>query len=120
MIACAKNAAGPAGHCSRPDVTQLLFDRKPKRAVIGESQHGTEIEFPDLEPTEPATAGYSTASHQPWPKVLNPWAVTSAATAGAMSPRRRRRTLALPTLPDLSTRLTSSGAIDLATWAAWA
>lgn len=49
MINYAKNAADPAGHYSRPDVTQLLFDNAPKRAVIGVGSFGTEIEFPELE-----------------------------------------------------------------------
>jgi aliphatic nitrilase len=48
MIAYAKNAADPAGHYSRPDVTQLLFDNAPKRAVIGVGSFGTEVAFPDL------------------------------------------------------------------------
>lgn len=53
MIAYAKNAADPAGHYSRPDVTQLLFDNAPKRSVIGNGWYGTEIEFPDLDTAEP-------------------------------------------------------------------
>lgn len=52
-IAYAKNAADPAGHYSRPDVTQLLFDNTRRRAVIGEGMFGTEIgELPDLEPID--------------------------------------------------------------------
>ncbi|WP_298486909.1 carbon-nitrogen hydrolase family protein [uncultured Maribacter sp.] len=34
MIALAKGAADPAGHYSRPDVTQLLFNPKPQRPVV--------------------------------------------------------------------------------------
>jgi nitrilase len=33
MIGIAKNAADPAGHYSRPDVTRLLFNNKPARRV---------------------------------------------------------------------------------------
>jgi nitrilase len=33
MIGVAKNAADPAGHYSRPDVTRLLFNNKPSRRV---------------------------------------------------------------------------------------
>ena len=33
MIGVAKNAADPAGHYSRPDVTRLLFNNKPARSV---------------------------------------------------------------------------------------
>jgi aliphatic nitrilase len=32
-IGVAKNAADPAGHYSRPDVTRLLFNRKPYKRV---------------------------------------------------------------------------------------
>jgi aliphatic nitrilase len=52
MIAYAKNAADPAGHYSRPDVTQLLFDNSRKRTVIGNGRFGTEVEFPDLDAAE--------------------------------------------------------------------
>ena len=34
MIAIAKGAADPAGHYSRPDVTQLLFNQNPQRPVV--------------------------------------------------------------------------------------
>ncbi|QPZ39562.1 carbon-nitrogen hydrolase family protein [Paramicrobacterium chengjingii] len=51
-ISYAKNAADPAGHYSRPDVTQLLFNNAPQRAVIGEGLFGTEVVFPELEPAE--------------------------------------------------------------------
>lgn len=51
-ISYAKNAADPAGHYSRPDVTQLLFDNSSKRAVIGDGLFGTEVLFPDLEPVD--------------------------------------------------------------------
>jgi aliphatic nitrilase len=33
MIGVAKNAADPAGHYSRPDVTRLLLNKKPARRV---------------------------------------------------------------------------------------
>ena len=33
MIGVAKNAADPAGHYSRPDVTRLLLNTKPSRRV---------------------------------------------------------------------------------------
>lgn len=48
-IAYAKNAADPAGHYARPDVTQLLFDPSPKRPVAGPGNYGTEVTFPDLD-----------------------------------------------------------------------
>ena len=32
-IGVAKNAADPAGHYSRPDVTRLLLNKKPQRRV---------------------------------------------------------------------------------------
>lgn len=38
MISLAKAAADPAGHYSRPDVTQLLFDPRPKRPVVFKDQ----------------------------------------------------------------------------------
>jgi aliphatic nitrilase len=33
LIGVANNAAEPAGHYSRPDVTRLLFNNKPARRV---------------------------------------------------------------------------------------
>lgn len=51
-IAYAKNAADPGGHYSRPDVTQLLFNNKPQRVVVGDGQFGTEIEFPEISAVE--------------------------------------------------------------------
>lgn len=48
-IDLAKNAADPAGHYARPDVTRLLFDPAPKRPVAGPGSYGTEVAFPDLE-----------------------------------------------------------------------
>jgi len=41
-IAYCKAAADPAGHYSRPDVTQLLLNKRPQSAVIytGESNDG--------------------------------------------------------------------------------
>jgi aliphatic nitrilase len=33
-IDAAKNFLDPAGHYARPDVTQLLFDNRPRRAMI--------------------------------------------------------------------------------------
>lgn len=54
MIAYSKNAADPAGHYSRPDVTQLLFDNSSKRVVVGNGAFGTEIEFPELDAVQAA------------------------------------------------------------------
>jgi aliphatic nitrilase len=51
-IAYAKNAADPGGHYSRPDVTQLIFNNKPQRVVVGDGQFGTEIEFPEISAAE--------------------------------------------------------------------
>ena len=34
LISLAKAAADPSGHYARPDVTQLLFNRTPRRAVV--------------------------------------------------------------------------------------
>lgn len=52
MIDLAKNAADPAGHYSRSDVTQLILHSQPQRAVIGEGNFGTEKIFPDMNPQE--------------------------------------------------------------------
>lgn len=51
-IDCAKNGADPAGHYARPDVTQLLFNNAPQRAVIGTGTFGSEVIFPELEPVK--------------------------------------------------------------------
>lgn len=48
-IDLAKNAADPAGHYSRPDVTQLVFHNQPQRVVIGDGAFGTEVSIPDLD-----------------------------------------------------------------------
>ncbi len=48
-ISYAKNAADPAGHYSRPDVTQLVLHGAPQRAVIGDGLFGTEVAFEDLD-----------------------------------------------------------------------
>lgn len=42
MIALAKGAADPAGHYSRPDVTQLLFNPKPQRPVVYRDSYNAE------------------------------------------------------------------------------
>ena len=43
-IAIAKNAADPAGHYSRPDVTQLLFNPKPQRPVVFRDEYNAGAE----------------------------------------------------------------------------
>lgn len=48
LIDLAKNAADPSGHYSRPDVTRLLFDNRPRRVVEGAGTFGTEASFPEL------------------------------------------------------------------------
>jgi nitrilase len=50
-IGVAKNAADPAGHYSRPDVTRLLFNNKPAKRV----EHFS-LPTDTLEPVVPATA----------------------------------------------------------------
>lgn len=52
MIDLAKNAADPAGHYSRPDVTQLILHSELQRSVIGEGDFGTEISFPEISKAE--------------------------------------------------------------------
>lgn len=52
MIDFAKNAADPAGHYSRPDVTQLILHSQPQRVVIGEGNFGTEVTIPELDAPE--------------------------------------------------------------------
>ena len=52
MITLAKAAADPSGHYARPDVTQLLFNRTPRRAVVT-SAAGADfslVEDPDPDP----------------------------------------------------------------------
>jgi len=41
MIPLAKMAGDPTGHYSRPDVTRLLLNRRPRRAVEDDSSDGT-------------------------------------------------------------------------------
>jgi aliphatic nitrilase len=43
-IGVAKNAADPAGHYSRPDVTRLLFNNKPAKRVEHFSLPGDVVE----------------------------------------------------------------------------
>ncbi|MGW5877274.1 carbon-nitrogen hydrolase family protein [Nocardiopsis terrae] len=51
LIDLAKNAADPAGHYARPDATRLLWDHRPRAAVLTpDGPH--EPFFPDLEDTE--------------------------------------------------------------------
>jgi len=58
MISLAKAAADPSGHYSRPDVTQLLLNKKRREPVV--LQHAPEVEGAALEavaaPAEPAAA----------------------------------------------------------------
>ena len=49
QIVFAKNAADPAGHYSRPDVTRLLFDNRPHPAVVTRLTLPVEATFPDLD-----------------------------------------------------------------------
>lgn len=60
-IAYAKNAADPAGHYSRPDVTQLLLDTTKRRVVVGNGSFGTEITFPELATEEQVAVAGSVA-----------------------------------------------------------
>jgi hypothetical protein len=39
LISVAKAVADPAGHYSRPDVTQLVLNRSPRRAVVDTAPH---------------------------------------------------------------------------------
>ena len=43
MIPLAKAAADPAGHYSRPDVTRLLLDKRPRQRVVQVGQDLTEV-----------------------------------------------------------------------------
>jgi aliphatic nitrilase len=52
MIGVAKNAADPAGHYSRPDVTRLLFNQKPSKRVAHFS-----LPIDAEAPIEPVVAG---------------------------------------------------------------
>lgn len=59
-ILLAKNAADPAGHYARPDVTQLVFDNRPRQAVISPGDSVVpEALFPPLDDEE-ATEEMST------------------------------------------------------------
>ncbi|MHA3682995.1 carbon-nitrogen hydrolase family protein [Leucobacter sp. HY1910] len=53
-IDLAKNAADPAGHYSRPDVTQLILNTERRRTVIAEGLYGSEIEIPPLDSVDAA------------------------------------------------------------------
>jgi aliphatic nitrilase len=52
-IGVAKNAADPAGHYSRPDVTRLLFNNKPARRV---EHFALPVDSDPVEPVESAAA----------------------------------------------------------------
>jgi aliphatic nitrilase len=52
-IGVAKNAADPAGHYSRPDVTRLLFNNKPARRV---EHFALPVDSDPVEPIESAAA----------------------------------------------------------------
>jgi len=43
MIPLAKAAADPAGHYSRPDVTRLLLDKRPRRPVVPVGHEAVEV-----------------------------------------------------------------------------
>jgi aliphatic nitrilase len=63
MISLAKAAGDPAGHYSRPDVTQLLFNRKRREPVVlqGPAEPEQAVAEPVSAPVEPAAA----AARQP-------------------------------------------------------
>lgn len=50
-IDLAKNAADPAGHYSRPDITRLILNTERQRPVVSPGEFGTEVSFPELEDT---------------------------------------------------------------------
>lgn len=62
MISLAKAAADPSGHYSRPDVTQLLFNKKRREPVV--VQHPSDTYSPGFEtivaPQEPVAAAVQT------------------------------------------------------------
>jgi len=52
-IALAKNAADPAGHYARPDVTRLVFDNRRQHAVIAPGEAAdSSVLFPPLDDDE--------------------------------------------------------------------
>lgn len=55
LIALAKAAADPSGHYARPDVTQLLFNRTPRRAVVT-SAAGADLGLVDDPDPDPVTS----------------------------------------------------------------
>ena len=57
MIPLAKSAADPAGHYSRPDVTRLLLDKRPRQRVVAVGH--------DLVEVAPAVASVSTSGVVP-------------------------------------------------------
>jgi aliphatic nitrilase len=63
MISLAKAAGDPAGHYSRPDVTQLLFNRKRREPVVlqGPAEPEPAVAEPVSTPVEAAAA----AARQP-------------------------------------------------------
>jgi nitrilase len=62
LIDLAKNAADPAGHYARPDVTRLLFNARRATPVVTPEPTGEPL-FPELEELDPASepAGHGAA-----------------------------------------------------------
>jgi aliphatic nitrilase len=49
LIDLAKNIVDPAGHYSRPDVTRLIFDDRPRQAVLRPEELPEELFVPTAE-----------------------------------------------------------------------